>query len=553
MALNASAPPPLPPRALADEPSVRDQPGGAGNGVTVSIDFAGLQDRITPLPIDPANYGVLRTAADGRLLLLRFDGVDRAINFNAGGRPRDLLSYEFATGELKPVLEEIDGYELAGHGGHLLFRQQETWHAGPVDDPGSATALALSSVTTWVEPRAEWRQMYREAWRILREYFYASNMHGLEWSTIRDRYAPFVDHLNFRGDLDYLLREMQGELVVGHAYIYPGDQPGRDTIPVGLPGADLAIHDGAYRIEKRYDGESWNPDFTAPLHRLEGEVGVGDYILAVDGQALDASINIYALLAHTVGRETLLTVADDPQGRNRRTVRFRPISYEQEQRLRLRDWVERNRRWVDEASGGRIAYVHMPDTARWGHDYFYRYFYTQWDREGLIIDGRFNDGGFAADELVGRLGMPLLSYWAGRDSGVFASPANIFGPKVMLINETAGSGGDALPHYFRRHGVGQLIGKRTWGGLVGIGYYPRLLDGGRITAPHFAILGPDGEWEVENAGVPPDIEVEQTPALVIGGRDPQLEKALEVVMTGLEEDPQALIEEPPPYPERALE
>jgi tricorn protease len=378
-------------------------------------------------------------------------------------------------------------------------------------------------------------------------------MHGLDWQAVRERYRPFLDHLAHRADLDLLIREMQGELVVGHAYIYPGDQPGRREVPVGLLGADLEVHDGRYRISKIHTGESWNPDFEAPLDRAGLGISEGDSILAVDGQPVDGTINIYSVLGHTVGRETRLLVASEPDGSDARTVLVRPVEPRQEARLRLRDWVEGNRRAVEEATDGRVAYVHLPDTAEWGRAYFYRYYYTQLDREAAIIDDRFNDGGYVADTLVNTVAAPLLSYWVFRQGGIVTSPANIFGPKVMLINETAGSGGDALPHYFRRRGIGPLIGKRTWGGLVGIGYYPPLLDGGRITAPHFAILSPDGDWEVENAGVPPDIEVEQAPKLVIQGRDPQLEKAIAVVMDELEASESELIREPPPYPERALE
>jgi tricorn protease len=376
-------------------------------------------------------------------------------------------------------------------------------------------------------------------------------MHGLDWAQVRDKYAPFLEHLGHRADLDFLIREMQGELVVGHAYISPGDQPGLEPTPVGLLGVDLALDHGAYRILKIYRTESWNAEFKAPLDRSGLGVKPGDYILAVDGQPLDAKSEIYSKLAYTVGRETALRVAEDAAGKNPRTVYVRPIDYMQETKLRLRDWVEANRRKVDEMTGGKVAYLHLPDTAEWGREYFQQYFYSQLDKQALIVDERFNDGGYAADSLVNTLAAPLLSYWVDREGDMMRMPGNIFGPKVMLINETSGSGGDALPLYFRRRGVGPLIGKRTWGGLVGIGTYPVLLDGGRVTAPHFAILSPEGDWEVENAGVAPDIEVEQTPSLVIQGRDPQLEKAVEVVLQALQQSTSRLLKEPPPYPDRA--
>jgi len=554
-ALRRETQPRLPPQNLAAGRSAKAPSGeeDAGDDAPQSIDFEEIQDRVTALPMAADNYGSLTTTPDGALYYLVFGPGENPLQMGPDSKPRTLHRFDFETRKSTQVTAGVIGYRLSGDGSTLLTLTPGGWKIAKAANAKEAKPLDLSGMRALVDPRQEWRQMYFESWRILRDYFYAPNMHGLDWAAIRDRYAPFLDHVGHRSDLDFLIREMQSELVVGHAYISPGDEPGREQVPVGLLGADLEIHEDRYRIAKIYSGESWNADFEAPLDRIGLGIAEGDYILAVDGRPLTAGDNIYSRLAHTPGRETALETADNPAGDDARTVHVKPVDLRQEARLRLRDWVESNRRAVDAATGDRVAYIHMPDTAEWGRAYFDRYYYSQLDREAAIFDDRFNDGGWVADSLVNRVAAPLVSYWVHRQGGVTTSPNNIFGPKVMLINETAGSGGDALPHYFRRQGVGTLIGKRTWGGLVGIGYYPPLLDGGRITAPHFAILSPDGDWEVENVGVPPDIEVEQTPKLVIQGRDPQLEKAIEVVMEMLEASALVLRKDAPGYPKRALE
>lgn len=562
-ALGKDTPPRLPATDIAGViPEKKEPPAPAGKAAkTPPVDFEGLRDRIVSLPIKAGNYGGLAVAPDGSLFYLEFGPDDYPVDMSLDVEPQTLFRFEFDAAETKPLAGGIKGYRLSDDGLVLLTRTDKDWAVRPVSEveaagktaAADARPLDLTGLRAEVDPRQEWRQMYFEAWRVLRDYFYAPNMHGLDWAAVRDRYAPFLEHLGHRADLDFLLREMQGELVVGHAYISPGDQPGAEPVPVGMLGADLALDHGAFRIAKIYRTEAWNAEFKAPLDRSGLEVKEGDYILAVDGRPLDSKSEISSKLAYTVGRETALLVADDAAGKNGRVIYVRPIDYAQETKLRLRDWVEANRRKVDEMSGGKVAYVHLPDTAQWGREYFQRYFYSQLDKQALIVDDRFNDGGYVSDSLVNTLAAPFLSYWVDREGDMMRVPANIFGPRAMIINETAGSGGDALPLYFRRQGLGPLIGTRTWGGLVGIGSYPPLLDGGRITAPHFAILSPEGEWEVENAGVPPDIEVEQTPALVIKGADPQLEKAVAVVMQALQQSPPKFLKKPPPYPDRALQ
>jgi tricorn protease len=305
---------------------------------------------------------------------------------------------------------------------------------------------------------------------------------------------------------------------------------------VGLLGADFVVENGYYRIKRIYSGLNWNPDLRAPLTEPGVDVSEGDYLIAVNGRSLRAPANLYSLFEKTAGKETFITVNSVPGDKNSRTVAVVPIA--DESGLRNRDWVEGNLRKVNAMTNGRVAYVYMPNTANAGYTYFNRYYYSQLHKEAVIIDERFNGGGSAADYIIDMLDRPILNYWATREGKVFTTPtASIFGPKVMIINEYAGSGGDAMPLYFARRNLGKLVGKRTWGGLVGIYDYPPLMDGGRVTAPRLAIFSPEGEWEVENVGVPPDIEVEMDPKLVIEGRDPQLEKAVEVILEELKKNP----------------
>ncbi len=519
----------------------------------VRIDFDGLLDRAAPLPVKPANYGDLAVTADGSLLLLEYGPDEYASEYARSTPTRTLHRFNFESREFAVFLTDINAYQLSKDGDSVLVRKGENWFTAAVANTENQQPLDLTAMRTRVDPREEWRHMFGEAWRILRDYFYDEDMHGLNWQSMRDRYTPFLDHLGHRSDLDYLIRELQGELVVGHAYIFPGDQPGRNPVPVGLLGADLDTDEDAYRITRIYRGEDWNADLEAPLDRVGLDIKVGDYLLGINDEPLNRHVNLYRLLGHTIGQETALLINQTASLEDARTVYVKPVDYAAENKLRLRHWVEHNRRIVNEMTGDRVAYIHLPDTAEWGYAYFNRYFFSQLDKQAAIIDDRFNDGGYIADYFVNRLGAPLLSYWAHRDGQLLASPSGIYGPKVMLINETAGSGGDALPLFFRRRGIGPLIGKRTWGGLVGIGSYPVMIDGGRITAPRFAIISPEGQWEVENAGVPPDIEVEQTPKRVIQGHDPQLEKAIEVILELLEASDAALLKERPPGPKRALD
>jgi tricorn protease len=516
--------------------------------VKVKIDLDGLDQRIQALPVPARDYQRLQSAG-GKLFfleLLPHQPLDtETLEFQ-------LHAYDLKERKAEVYLEKLQDYWISADGKKMLYRcfGEPKFAIVGVEkkpEPGEGM-LNLDPVEILVDPKAEWRQIYREAFRIHRDFFYDPAMHGLDLEALYQKYLPFLDHVGHRDDLNYLLAEFSGELVVGHAYVGFGDVPAPNPVPTGLLGADFEVTgDGYYRIQRIYPGLNWHPELRAPLTEPGVNVREGEYILAVNGQPLRAPTNIYHLFEQTVERITELLVSPVPDESQARTVSVRPVG--NETALRHWNWVEENRRKVDELSNGRVAYIYMANTASEGYSSFNRYYFSQLNKSAVVLDERFNGGGMVADYVIDMLHRPVLSYWATRDGKEFTTPnASIIGPKVMIINEFAGSGGDAMPLFFRRRGLGKLVGKRTWGGLIGIYDYPILIDGGFFTSPRMAIFSPDGKWEVENEGVPPDIEVEMTPRLVIQGRDPQLENAVEVVLAELEANPPRR----PPRPEPAL-
>jgi tricorn protease len=427
---------------------------------------------------------------------------------------------------------------VSANGEKMLIKQGDQWRINPTAEPPKpdAAALKLGDMEVWVDPRAEWKQMYHEVWRIERDFLYDPHAHGLDLAAAEKFYAPYLESVSTRDDLNYLFTEMLGNLTLGHVFLGGGDRPEPPKVKVGLLGADYSIENGRYRFAKVYNGENWNPQLRAPLTQPGVNVKAGEYLLAVNGRELRGSDEIFSFFQETAGKQVVLKVGSDPSGTGAREVTVVPA--DDEFGLRNLDWIESNRRKVDQMTGGRVAYVHLPDTASGGYTNFNRYFFAQVGKQAAILDERFNHGGDLADYIIDHLRRPLMSLMTTREGHEFSSPAGaIYGPKVMIVNEFAGSGGDAMPWYFRKAAIGTLIGNRTWGGLVGIYDYPQLVDGGRVTAPRVAIYGLKGEWEVENHGIAPDIEVEMDPALVRQGHDPQLEKAVEVVLEQLKKNP----------------
>ena len=531
--LNKNDVSPLAPESDEEKPETEDPTEkGEQTDVTVTVDADGIDQRILALPIPAKNYLGLRVGKAGVVFLLEAPPVIMG--------PITLTVHQFKLEDRKVelFLDGVRDFEISANGEKVLYLMGKQWAITGADakpEPGKG-ALALDKMVVHVDPRAEWEQMYQEVWRIQRDFLYDPGAHGLDLEMAEEQYGAFVQRLSSRSDLNYLFREMLGNLVLGHVYVGGGDGPDVEEVPGGLLGADYEVANNRYRFARIYTGENWNPELRAPLTQPGAQVEVGEYLFTVNGRDVYPPQNLYSFFENTAGKSVVLKVGSDPAGAGSREVTVVPV--EDEDALRNRAWIEDNRRKVEQMSDGRLGYVYLPNTAGAGYTNFNRYYFAQIGKEGIVVDERFNGGGMAADYIVDFLRRPLMNYWSTREGEDFPTPqGSIFGPKVMIINEFAGSGGDALPWYFRKAGVGKLVGMRTWGGLVGIYDYPPLIDGGFVTAPRLAFWNPDGTWDVENNGVAPDIEVELDPKVWREGRDPQLEKAVEVALEELRQNP----------------
>jgi tricorn protease len=511
----------------------------------VEIDFENIDQRVLALPIPARNYSGLSAGKEGVIYLLEGPQVDVE-----RGRPKMTVQrFDLKKRKTEKIVEGITDFDLSSNGEKMLYRLGEKWFIAAADKPPKAGegALKLDPWEVYVDPRKEWKQMYHEVWRIERDFFYDPHNHGLNLQEAERVFAPYLDGITSRADLNYLFEEMLSYMSVGHMFVRGGAEPEIKKVKVGLLGADYMIENGRYRFAHIYSGENWNPQLHAPLTQPGVNVKEGEYLLAVNGRELHASDNLYSFFQQTAGQQVVLEVGPAPDGKNSRQVTVVPV--ESENALRNLAWIENNRRKVDEMTGGRVAYVYLPNTAGGGFTNFNRYYFAQVGKEAAIIDERFNHGGQLADYIIDYLRRPVMSRVASRQGEDYSEPVeSIYGPKVMLINQFAGSGGDALPWYFRKTGIGPLVGMNTWGGLVGIGGYPTLMDGGTVTAPRWAIYGLKGQWEVENHGIAPDIEVDMDPHLWREGHWPQLEKGVETVMELLKKNPPAKYARPP-YPD----
>ncbi|MDH4196131.1 MAG: PDZ domain-containing protein [Candidatus Aminicenantes bacterium] len=514
----------------------------------VKIDRENILQRVLAVPLPARNYVGLDVAKGGVLLAIEA----APFFFGVSGTPGNTVHrYDLKSRRADVVMSGIRFFKMARNGEKYLYNQGGRWFISTLrpmppagvppsppaaQGPSGANGLATDNIQVRINPREEWRQMFREVWRIQREMFYDPGSHGLDLAAAAKDYEPFLENIVSRRDLNYLFADMMGEMTVGHLSVGGGDLPEVNRVPTGLLGADYRVENGRYRFARVYNGENWNPSLQAPLTQPGVNVKAGEYLLAVDGRELTAKDNVYAFFENTSGKRLVLKVGPNPDGQGAREVTVLPVG--SEMALRNYAWIEDNRRYVDRMTGGRVAYVYMPDTAFGGYTNFNRYFFAQVGKEAAIIDERFNGGGNLATDIIELLKRQMLSLVATRDGEDEVQPQGaIFGPKVMLINEFAGSGGDAMPYYFKAAGTGPLIGKRTWGGLVGRAGAPQLMDGGFVTAPSSAVWSPKGEWIAENVGIAPDIEVEQDPVLVRLGKDPQLDKAIEVVLSELAKNP----------------
>ncbi len=494
------------------------------------IDWNGIETRIIDLPIKAGNYSQLGIAKEGEVYYVDFP-------FDGPGSGK-LHKYDIAKRKDSDLME-VNEYEFSADGKKILYHKGNVWGittTGEKPEAGKGL-LNTNDIQVKMDPANEWPQTFDEAWRINRDYFYDPGMHGVDWTAMKKKYEPFLSHLSCRGDLNTIIQWMCSELVVGHHRLQgAGDRlHTADQVSGGLLGADYKIANNRYQISKIYGGLNWNPELRSPLTEPGINAQVGEYILAINGKEVLASQNLFSFFENTSGKIVDLTIGPNANNSGSRIVKVVPVA--NENALRNRDWVEGNLRKVNEATNGQVAYVYVPNTAGQGHEYFKRYFYPQANKKAIIIDERFNGGGQIANYYIELLQQPYQSYWNTRYGKDFKTPsASIQGPKVMLIDETAGSGGDMLPWMFRKFKVGTLVGKRTWGGLVGVLGFPEFIDGASVTAPNVGIWTKDG-FIVENVGVAPDIEVEQVPAEVIKGNDPQLKKAIEVALDELKKNP----------------
>ncbi len=486
-----------------------------------SIDVEGIDQRILALPLGSGGYMGLTCTKD-KLFFIEFER----------GSGSELKSFDFESRKAKTIASGVRSVDVSADGKWLLTGGS-TWTIMDANG-GKKKSLDVRNAKIRIDPSEEWPQILREVWRIERDYFYDPNMHGVDWDAMWTRWSAFLPHVAHRDDLNVVIGEMIGELACGHNYVGGGDAPRPNGgVSTGLLGADIEADSGRFRVVRIYDGQNWNPGMRSPLTEPGVDVNEGDYILRVNGRELTTDDNFYEAFADMSGKQVSLTVSKSADGSDERTSIVVPIG--SEGGLRRLAWIEDNRRRVDELSDGRLAYIYMPNTGGAGMASFDRDFYSQVDKEGLVLDERFNGGGKVADYVIDVLSRDVISYWMNREQWLARSPfATLDGPKVMIINERAGSGGDWMPWAFQKSGIGKLVGRRTWGGLVGISGYPPLMDGGSVTAASFGVMDADGKWAVENVGASPDYEVTQWPKAVIEGRDPQLEKAVEVALAELE-------------------
>src|SRR5580704_9776082 len=553
----------------ADAPAPRTR-----TPVTVQIDFDGLQNRIVAIPgVTEHQYSQLRAGVAGTVYFLESNGRGGGGGGGRGGAGRgsSLMRYRISERRSAPFATGVQEYSVSADGHKLVYRAAAAAGGGGrgrggagaenaqppslflVDAdrvvPTAGTGRLNATLRMYLEPKEEFKLIFYEGWRNQRDYLYVPNMHGADWPKMKEMYGQLLPYVNHRADLNYLLDMMGAEISIGHSFVRGGDMPPLPSSPGGLLGADFTIDSQRYKITRIYDNESWNPELRAPLAQPGVMVSTGDYVLAVNGMELRAPDNIYRLLDGTANRQTVLTLNARPVMDGARQVTVVPIA--NEQGLRTRAWVEANRRLVDKLSNGQLAYVYVPSTGQPGYASFNRYYFSQQEKQGAIIDERYNSGGSAADYIIDVLQRDFDGYFnnVAGDRYPFTSPsAGIWGPKVMIVNEMAGSGGDLMPWMFHHRKIGELVGKRTWGGLVHTADTPLFIDGGSMIAPRGGFFNREGQWDVENKGIPPDVDVEDAPKEVIAGHDPQLERAVQEGLRMLKEKPVTRLDHEPPSP-----
>jgi tricorn protease len=554
--------------AAGDQPA--QGPRGPRQPVNVQIDSDGLRQRIISVPgVPERQYSELHSGTDGMVFYLEAARAGGGGGGGLGGGGSELIRYRLCDRRATTFVNGVTSFEVSADGRKLVYRSAGAGGGGgraamAAGGPPTPSLFIVDADRTapqpgagrlnfnlrmYLDPKEEFKQIFNEGWRNQRDYLYVPNLHGTDWAKDKEMYGEMLPYVMHRADLNYLIDMMGAEIAIGHSYVRGGDMPDVPPVLGGLLGADFAIESGRYKVTRIYDNENWNPDLRSPLGVPGATVNVGDYILAINGIELKAPDNIFRLLDGTANRQTSLTVNDKPTMEGARHVVVLPVATEQA--LRTRAWVESNRRLVDKLSNGQLAYVYLPNTGQPGYNSFNRYYFSQQEKKGAIIDERYNGGGSAADYIIDVLQRDFDGYFnnVAGDRYPFTSPAaGIWGPKVMIINEMAGSGGDLMPYMFRYRKIGLLVGKRTWGGLVHTADTPPFIDGGSMIAPRGGFFARDNHWAVENEGVAPDVDVENWPKDVVAGHDPQLERAVQEGMQMLKEHPvnRAAKEPPPP-------
>lgn len=524
----------------SDEDSGDDEGSESDEDAPLEIDVDGFANRVVALPGSPGSYGNLLATAKGPLWVISGDSGPRIEIFDIDAE------------EVKKVLDGAFGFGLSADGERLLYAAGGGWgivDAAPDQKRGDGT-LDTSGLRTKIHPREEFRQIFRDGWRITRDWFYDEGMHGLDWDAMYALYEPLVEHVTHRADLDYILGELGGELNAGHFYVNWGDFERPERVDNGLLGADVGVHEsGFFQVNHIFPGENWHDGFRSPLTEAGVQVAPGELILSVDGRSTREVKNFYELLEGGAGRVYEIEFARSPEGDGAHVEKVRPVA--RETNLRYLDWVDERQDLVERLSGGRIGYIHLPNTAVEGNRELRKHFYPQVEKDALIFDARYNGGGFIPDRMIELVARNRLSFWARRGIAPFDTPGYYHdGPKACLMNGYSSSGGDAFPFYFRQLGLGPLVGTRTWGGLIGLSGNPGFMDGGSLSVPTFRIVDMEGRWAVENVGVAPDVEVIDDPALVHQGKDPSLEKAVEILLETLETSPPTELSPPTPprYP-----
>ena len=552
MLLTASAENPFAPRNLEGLP---EKDNGADNGKKedggvpkVEIDFDGLATRVARAPIDFDNLGGL-SATDEHLLFVGAPAFFYGRDIEPGAQ---LRAYSFEDREVFPITDKVSGYALAAASKQVIVNQEGALNRFDVKkDEQEAKKADLDSLTARRVRAEEYAQIFDEVWRRFRDHFYVRNMHGYDWVALRDRYRPLLEHVAHRADLNYLIGEMIAELNVGHAYIAGGDVASTERSSDALLGAKFELDEqaGLYRIDAIYAGQNQEDKYRSPLTEPGIHARPGDYVLAINGRALSAGINPYSLLKGQAGRLLELTLAGNARGKDRRTVLVNPIASENDL-LYLR-WVEQNRARVTRDTDGKIGYLHIPDMGPAGIYEFTKWFYGQVRKQGMIIDVRGNGGGNVSPMLIERLRREIVMIDFSRNTGPSTDPgAMLYGPLVCLADEFSASDGDLFTYRFKKHKLGKVVGKRTWGGVVGIRGSLPLLDGGSLNKPEFSRYDVEGkDWIIEGKGVEPDIYVDNDPAQEYAGIDQQLNRAIEVILEELQTQEKEL---PglPPYPVR---